>query len=125
MRTQSIQGNLYFATFLDDCSAHGVVYGLKSKDQLKDVFERFLSWSQNHTGCTLKILHSDCGGEYMNQVLQRCLASPRIEHHRTMPGSPQQNGHAERWNRTLLERALSMLHGACLSTGFWELAVHT
>src|SRR5882762_9274941 len=124
MRTLSIQGNLYFATFLDDHSAHGVVYGLKTKDQLKDVFEHYLSWSQNHTGRTLKVLHSDCGGEYMNQVLQHRLASLGIEHHRTMPGSPQQNGCAKCWNRTLLERALSMLHGACLSAGFWELAVH-
>src|SRR5258705_8455606 len=103
MCTKSIQGNVYFASFLDDYSSHGVIYGLKSKDHLKDVFEHFLSWSQNHTSCTLKVLHSDRGGEYMNQILQCCLASLGIEHHRTMPGSPQQNGHAECWNRMLLE----------------------
>ena len=61
----------------------------------------------------------------MAQTLQSHLASLGIEHHRTMPGSPQQNGRAERWNHTLLERALSMLHNAHLSAGFWELAIHT
>ena len=42
-----------------------------------------------------------------------------------MPYSPQQNGMAERWNRTLLDKARAMLHTAGLSLGFWEFAVHT
>ena len=40
-----------------------------------------------------------------------------------MPDSPQQNGRAERWNRTITEKALSMLHHAGLSHGFWQLAI--
>ena len=41
----------------------------------------------------------------------------------TTPDSPQSNGRAERWNRTIVEKALSMLHHAGLSHGFWQLAV--
>jgi hypothetical protein len=48
-----------------------------------------------------------------------------IEHHLSMPGSPQQNGKAEQFNHTVKEKALSMLHAAGLSLGFWECAVQT
>jgi hypothetical protein len=40
-----------------------------------------------------------------------------------MPGSPQQNGVAERFNRTLMDKAMAMVHAAGLSDGFWECAV--
>ena len=42
-----------------------------------------------------------------------------------MPYSPQQNGRAEHFNRTIMEKALSMLHHAGLSYGFWETAFET
>jgi hypothetical protein len=42
-----------------------------------------------------------------------------------MPHSPQQNGVAERWNCTILDKARAMLHSAGLSLGFWECAVDT
>ena len=125
MCTKSIQGNIYFVTFIDDFSSHGVIYCLKTKDQFKQAFEQFLAWSEKQTDHKLKALRSDRGGEYMGQILQSRFASLGITHYKTMPGSPQQNGRAERWNRTLLERALSMLHNAYLSSGFWELAIHT
>jgi len=48
-----------------------------------------------------------------------------IEHRLIMPGSPQQNGLAERWNRTIMEKARAMLHSTGLSLGFWEFAVDT
>ena len=51
------------------------------------------------------------------------LQSKGIEHDTTLPGSPQQNGRAERWNRTIMEKALCLLHHAGLTHGFWWLAV--
>jgi len=125
MCTKSIQGNIYFMTFIDNFSSHGIVYYHKTKDQLKQAFETFLAWSEKQTGQKLKALCSDRGGEYMVQTLQSCFKSLGITHYKAMPGSPQQNGHAECWNRTLLEQTLSMLHNAHLSSGFWELAIHT
>ena len=46
-----------------------------------------------------------------------------IEHLLTMPGTPQQNGKAERFNRTIMDKAMSMLHTARLSNGFREHAI--
>ncbi|MCP4472988.1 MAG: transposase family protein, partial [Gammaproteobacteria bacterium] len=46
-----------------------------------------------------------------------------IEHQKTAPYSPQQNGAAERLNRTLIEMARTMLCHAQHSKGMWAEAV--
>lgn len=74
---------------------------------------------------TIQVLRTDRGGEYMSTEFQDFLKSEGIVHQRTTPGTPQQNGKAERLNRTIVESAKSMLHTAGLSNGFWEAAVST
>ncbi len=51
------------------------------------------------------------------------LSQRRIEHHLTMPGSPQQNGKAEQFNCTIMDKVMAMLHTAGLPNSFWEYAV--
>jgi hypothetical protein len=125
LQTRSIQGSLYIATFIDDYSRHGVVYYLKSKDQCAAAFKQFLAWAENQTSERMLALHSDRGGEYLSGAVRRILDEKGIEHKLTMPYSPQQNGVAERWNRTLLDKARALIHTAGLSLGFWEYAVDT
>ena len=48
-----------------------------------------------------------------------------IEHQFTAPYNPQQNGVAERNNRTLIEAARSMLSDSKLPVIFWAEAVNT
>ena len=48
-----------------------------------------------------------------------------IKRELTAPGNPTQNGVAERMNRTINERALSMLSNAGLTQGFWDEAMVT
>ena len=48
-----------------------------------------------------------------------------IEHLLMMLGTPQQNGKAEQFNSTIMNKAMSMLHTARLSNGFWEHAIST
>ena len=123
MQLRSIQGALYIATFIDDYSRYGMVYFLKSKDQCVAAFKKYLAWAETQTSKKLLALHSDRGGEYLSREVRSLLDERGIEHRLTMPGSPQQNGIAERWNRTILDKMRSMLHGASLSLGFWEVAV--
>lgn len=98
---------------------------LKRKSDFTQAFEAYLARAEKETGQKLLIFHSDRGGEYMNTILDTRFKELGITHHKTMPYTPQQNGRAERWNRTFMEKALSMLHHAGLSLGFWQLAVDT
>ena len=125
MRTQSIGGYKYFAGFLDDYSGLARAYYLKHKSDAIQAFHDYKAWAETQTGKKLKKIRSDRGGEYTSDEFTSLLRSHGIEHQKTMPGSPQQNGRAERWNRTITEKAMAMLHQAGLSHGFWQLALET
>ena len=123
-QTKLIQGSTYFATFIDDHSHHVVVYFLRLKDHFVSVLEKFLAWGETQTSLKLSALHLDRGGEYVAGTVIEMLDEKGIECHLTMPGSPQQNGKAEQFSQTIMDKALAMVHTSGLTTGFWEYAVN-
>nr|GEY80513.1 zinc finger, CCHC-type [Tanacetum cinerariifolium] len=70
----------------------------------------------------IKELRTDRGGEYYDPVY---FQSTGIIHQTTAPYIPQQNGVAERKNRTIKEMVNSMLSYSRLSEGFWGEAMLT
>ena len=121
----SLGGSRYYITFIDDSSRNVWVYFLKNKF---DVFETFKKWKamvETEIGLKVKCLRSDNGGEYIDGGFSEYCAAQGIRMEKTIPGTPQQNGMAERMNRSLNERARSMrLHTGLLKT-FWADAVST
>ena len=82
------------------------------------MFKVFRSDVEKQLGKVIKIVRSDRGGEYygkhgdvgqQNELFARYLQDNGIVARYTMPGSPEQNGMAERWNRTLMEMKKSMM----------------
>ncbi|KAK4383959.1 Retrovirus-related Pol polyprotein from transposon TNT 1-94 [Sesamum angolense] len=59
---------------------------------------------ENQTGKKLKVLRTDNGLEFCNQSFSNLCDECGIKRHKTNPYTPQQNGVAERMNRTLLEK---------------------
>ena len=122
-KTASLGGKHYFVTFVDDFSRRVWVYTLKSKDE---VLETFLVWKkmvENQTGRKIKVLRSDNGTEYRNDQFSIFCKKEGISRHFTVRDTPQQNGVAERMNRTLLEKVWCMLSNASLGKQFWAEAV--
>ncbi len=76
--------------------------------------------AEKSTGRQLKALRSDNGGEYTSTEFTEFLQAEGIRHERTVPKNPQQNGFAERFNRTLIEMISlrSMLLGSDMSKSF-------
>ena len=95
---------------------------MKSKDQFQKVFKMYLAWAEMQTSLKMCALHSYRGGEYMAAQVKDILVERGIEHHLTMPGSPQSNGKAEQFNCIIEDKATAMLQTAGLSKGFWEFA---
>ena len=100
-------------------------YVLKRKDQ---VFEKFLEWKalvEKSTGRKLKVLRTDNGGEYKSTEFMNYMKREGVRHEFTVPKTPEQNGVAERMNRTLVETARSMLADSKLPHKFWAEALST
>lgn len=125
MENVSIGESRYFLTFIDDASRKVFVYFLKSKKQVLDCFKNFKAYAENQTGKRIKRLRTDNGSEYMNQEMERFLRSSGIHHETTVPYNPEQNGLAERMNRTVVEKARCLLFDAELEKRFWAEAVAT
>lgn len=125
MECSSISGARYFLTFIDDFSRKVFVYFLKSKSMVKEIFSEFKAMVENQTGIKIKIIRTDNGLEYCNNELEAHLKRAGIRHQTSNTYTPQQNGLAERMNRTLVEKAKSMIFDADLPKSFWAEAVAT
>jgi hypothetical protein len=123
MPTPSISGAKYILTFIDDATRFATVYFIKNKS---DTFIKFINYKaliETQTGKKLKILRSDGGGEYINDEMHQFLAKHGIRHETTTAETPQQNGVAERYNRTLLETIRAIKLSAGIPDTLWaELA---
>ena len=112
-------------TFLDDFSGYSSIVCLKRKSDAATTFRNWFVWAEKASGNKLLTLRSDRGGEYISSDLRNFLSDNGVEHQMTVPHTPQQNGRAERFNRTLLEKSEAMRQHACLPPFFWQDAVET
>lgn len=125
MQNKSVGGASYFLTFIDDFSRKSFVYFLKTKDEVIRVFGEFKAAVENETGRHIKVLRTDNGGEYVSSEFHKLLKAAGIRHQLTVPRTPEQNGVAERLNRTLVEKGRTMLIDANLPVELWAEAVYT
>ena len=112
-------GNRYFATFIDDYSRYTYVYLMKHKDEVFDKFKLYKSIVENQKEKKIKILRSDIGGEYFPSIFTSFCEEHGIIHQNTSPYTPQQNGLAERKNRTLVDMVNSMLLSSKFPFNLW------
>ena len=97
----------------------------EAKSEALEKFKEFRAAAENETGMKIKALRSDRGGEYMSDEFSDYLKEHGKKGETTAAYSPQQNGVAERLNRTLGEAARSMLQQAGLSKSLWAKAIST
>ncbi|MBW0476803.1 hypothetical protein O181_016518 [Austropuccinia psidii MF-1] len=77
-----------------------------------------LRW-QRLSGKPLKNLQTDNGGEFNSAEFTRWLNGEGIHHKRSLPFFHQQNGIAERYNRTVADMGRTILLGSGLPKTFW------
>ncbi|GKA44372.1 retrotransposon protein, putative, ty1-copia subclass [Tanacetum coccineum] len=120
-----MSGCRYFLSIVDDYSRRVWVHFLRHKNE---AFSKFKEWKQlveNQTGRKLKKLRTDNGLEFCNQEFNNLCKESGIARHLTVAGTPQQNGLAERMNRTLLNKVRCLLIQSGLPDSFWAEATVT
>ncbi|CAI7760949.1 unnamed protein product, partial [Closterium sp. NIES-54] len=95
---------------------------LKS-DAAAAIKEDWLPMVERQAMRLVKVLRSDRGGEFLGAEFTKFLKKNGIRHQLTCPGTPQQNGIAERANRTIGEAAKTLLGAAGMPYKFWPEAV--
>ena len=73
---------------------------------------------ENQTEKKIKVLRTDNGGEFCSKEFEELYKKCGMAWQKTTPYTPQQNGVAERMNKTLMQRARSMLSGVWLGKEF-------
>ncbi|SCV73495.1 BQ2448_7421 [Microbotryum intermedium] len=120
---RSQTGKRYLVTFLDDYSHKLWIYAIGHKSKVFGVFKTWLAEVELETGVTLKVLRTDNGGEYRSRAFTEFCKARGTRRQYSIPHTPQQNGRAERVNRSIVEGVLALLADAHLPNTFWEEAV--
>ena len=134
IEVKSLGGSRYFVTFIDDFPRWISMFTMRDKSDTFSCFKTFRAQAEKDTGTKLKslnvierstksaeelkILRTDNGGEYVSNELKSYLQENGIQHQLTVAYTPQQNGVAERMNRTLMDGVRSMLRTSSLDKKF-------
>ena len=118
-------GNKYFLSIIDDYTRKVWVYLLKDKTETFHNFNNWKKQMENQTSKRIKFLRTDNGLEFCNTEFDRMCKESGITRHKTVPYTPQQNGVAERMNRTILDKVRCMMLSSGVPKSFWGEAVVT
>ncbi|KAH9782975.1 hypothetical protein KPL71_009140 [Citrus sinensis] len=121
----SMGGAKYMVTFIDDYSRRCWVYPIKKKSDVFLVFKEYKARLELESSKKIKCLRTDNGGEYTDGEFLAFCKQEGIQRQFTVAYAPQQNGVAERMNRTLTEIIRAMLRTAGLPNSFWAEAAKT
>lgn len=119
MPVRTAQGFRYFVGFHDDASSFHRVYLLRKKSEAFDAFMEFKAWAELVTGERIRVLQEDKGGEFVGKKWDAMYARTGIRARETTRKRPEQNGVAERANRTVVEGTCAVLAESGLAHSFW------
>ena len=116
----SLNGSKYAVTFIDEYTKYAVVKYMRNKSEVIGKFKEYVA--ENGTPRTLR---SDNGAEYTSRKFKEFCRDLKVKQEFTVPETPQQNGVAERFNRTLVEMGRCLLIQAKLPKKYWVRALDT
>ncbi|GJT50110.1 putative ribonuclease H-like domain-containing protein [Tanacetum coccineum] len=122
---RSINRKSYCLVVTDDFSRFSWVFFLATKDETPEIFKNFITGIENQSYHKVKTIRNDNGTEFKNRIVNEFCKMKGIIREFSVARTPQQNGVAERKNRTLIEAARTMLADSKLPTTFWAEAVNT
>ena len=120
----SYSGYEYFLVIFDDCTSYGWIINLRLKSDASTAIKQFIAMVQTQYSSSVKQVQTDAGGEFKSQELSEFLLNLRIRTLTSVPHAHQQNGHAEHFIRTIMDKAQAIHLEACFPQSWWEFAVN-
>nr|GEU58973.1 putative ribonuclease H-like domain-containing protein [Tanacetum cinerariifolium] len=122
---KSLNKKIYCLVVTDDYSRFTWMFFLATKNETSPILKTFITGLENQLIFKVKVIKSDNGTEFKNNDLNKFYGMKGIKREFSVPRTIQQNGIAERKNRTLVEAARTMLAYSVLPIPFWAEEVNT
>ncbi|GJW80026.1 uncharacterized mitochondrial protein-like protein [Tanacetum coccineum] len=108
-----------------DYSRFTWVFFLATKDKTSGILKSFITEIENLVDHKVNVIRCDNETELKNREMNQFCEMKGILRQFSIARTPQQNGVAERRNKTLIEAARTMLADSKLPSTFWAEAVNT
>ena len=97
------------------------VYLLRYKSEFPSAYRKYkASKERPEDGRVIRRLHTDGAAEYLGHAFQEGLSLEETSFSYSTAYSQQQNGQAERLNRTILDKATAMMKACGLPPSYWS-----
>lgn len=110
-------GANYIVSFVDEASGYVEAVPVARKGEAAPQLKKFVSWMERQTGRLIKSVTVDGGGEYEKALVP--LSNGGIEVYESAPYTSEENGRAERMNRTLMNCIRASLRHSGLPDKYW------
>jgi transposase InsO family protein len=117
-------GERYILTFTDDYTRRSWIYLTRTRTELYDRFRQWQMTAERQSNEKLQAIRCDNAGEY-KALATRLKRENGVAVEFTTSYTPEQNGVAERLNRTLTTKIRAMLMEAGLPLWLWGEAAYT
>ncbi|GJR07207.1 putative ribonuclease H-like domain-containing protein [Tanacetum coccineum] len=121
---KSLMKKMYCLVVTDDYSRFTWVLLLATKDETSDILKSFITGIENLVDHKVKVIRCDNGTEFKNREMNQFCEMNGILRQFSVARTPQQNGVAERRNKTLIKAARTMLADFKFPTTFWAESVN-
>lgn len=125
MRKLSIGGSRFFLLATEEFSGYKLCESISSKALIPDVVKRIINTVELESTRPVKMIVSDNGTEFTSMNLQNWLSRRGIVQSFATTYTPEQNGRAERANRTILDGIRTLLNESKLPEELWAEALNT
>ncbi|GKB72225.1 putative ribonuclease H-like domain-containing protein [Tanacetum coccineum] len=102
---KSLMKKSYYLVVTNDFRRFSWVFYLATKDETSGILKTFKTEIENKLDHKVKVIRCDNGTELKNNVMNQFCEMKGIKREFSVARTPQQNGVAERRNRTLIEAA--------------------
>lgn len=119
----SNSGKRYLFVLVDDFSRKTWIYFLTEKSEAFEYFKVFKNSVEKEAQTVIRGLRTDRGGEFTSDIFNKFCRDQGIKRQLTAAYTPQQNGVAERRNRTIMNMVRCLLSEKELPRSLWPDAV--
>jgi hypothetical protein len=110
----------FFVTIVDEATYYVIALAIKTKDAISSAVRDLLIFWQRQLNRSVKCIRTDRGTEFLNSTLKGFCTQEGIKFETSAA-----NGVAERMNRTIKEKARTLLLHAAAKQSLWKEAVVT